>query len=84
MKMTKHAVVRGQQRGIKADLVDIIIQEGVKERLPGGAVGFFLRKRDKLRLMTEYKRKIQMLDNVNEVEVVQSSDGTILTVYRRR
>jgi hypothetical protein len=84
MKISKHAIARTRQRGIKADLLDIIVSEGVKERLPGGAMGYFLRKSDKRRLMTEYKRKIQMLDHVNEVQVVESVDGMILTVYRRR
>ena len=84
MKITKHAEVRCQQRGIKSDLLDLIVLHGEESTLPGGATGYFLRKKDKKNLVRKLKKTIQLLDHLGGVQVVESVDGQILTAYHRR
>ena len=79
MKMTKHAIVRCQQRGINACDVNIVIQNGQRRWLPGGAKGYLFRKKDKTRVTQKYKNYIQTLDKLTGVEVVEGLSGMILT-----
>lgn len=84
MKMTKHAKIRCQQRGIKSDLLDIILLHGKESILPGGATGYFLRKKDRKRLVRECKRLIQLLDHFTGIQIIESAEGLMLTAYHRR
>ncbi len=84
VKITEHAKTRCQQRGIKSVLLPIILEFGKKKRLPGGATGYLLRKKDKNLLVNECKRIIQILNHSTGVQIVKSPDGLILTIYRKR
>lgn len=88
MMMTEHANIRCQQRGIKPQLLEIIMQFGEKSIMPGGASGYFLKKKSINRMTCEYrecnKKMVQMLDRLKGVQVVESQDGMIITAYHRR
>lgn len=84
MKMTEHAKTRCRQRGIKSDLLEIILQHGKKSSHPGGATGFLLRKKDRDRLVRECKKLIQLLDHMAGVQIIEGPDGLILTAYHRK
>lgn len=82
MQVSKHAIVRSKQRGIPSELIKLIVDFGVAEKKPGDTLEYRLRKKDKEKLIKYYKRKIQLLDNINSKAVlVNSNTDEIITVY---
>lgn len=86
MNITSHAIVRCRQRGIPEDLIEIILNLGHTKRLPHGAIGRSINKRDCDRMIHELKRLIHRIEKLkmSGVYIVTSDDtGTIITVCRK-
>jgi hypothetical protein len=82
MKTSKHASERLQQRGIPKDYIDLILQYGTSIRKPGNALEYRLHKKDKDRIVKQYKHLIQLLDKcTTKAVVVDSNMNEIVTVY---
>ncbi len=82
MKITKHAEMRCQQRGILPDAIDLILQFGTPIRKPGNVLEFRLAKRDKGRIITHLKRQIQTIDKtLNKAVLVDADEEEIITAY---
>lgn len=82
MKMTKHAEMRSQQRGILPDAIHLIVQFGRPIRKPGNLLEFRLAKRDKGRVITHLKRQIQSIDKtLNKAVLVDAEKEEIITAY---
>ena len=80
MNVSHHAKIRSQQRGIPENIIDTIIEIGTPIRKPGGAIEYFLRKKDKIKLQGELKKFIRNIDKA-EGDAVLTIDGSIITVY---
>lgn len=77
MQLSKHALVRRQQRGFQADDIELITMFGSPTIRPGNAVEY---------QMTHERKKhlIQALDRVEGKAVLLSNDGeTVVTLYKR-
>jgi len=84
MKLTVHAEVRTQQRGIPPDSVDLILTYGAAVRRSGGDIEYRLTKRRKARLITQLKRQIGKVESATDKGVLLGADGSIITVYHLR
>ncbi|HAY20901.1 MAG TPA: hypothetical protein DCY27_01785 [Desulfobacterales bacterium] len=83
MKMTKHAKIRSQQRGISAQMVEVVMSLGEPEKRPGNALEYKIRKRDKNYAISFLKRLIQIIDKSSEISVIVGDIDQVLTVYRQ-
>ena len=81
MKLSKHALVRQQQRGFQADDIDLLTLFGTCVERPGHVVEYRMTQKRK-------NHFIQALDRVRDKAVLLSGDeGTVVTLYnldRRR
>jgi hypothetical protein len=82
-KMSIHAGIRGQQRGISEAHMLLVAAFGEVEYARDGAIRYFLDKHG-LKMLEEVLRNgPQILDKIQGIKVVQSgSDGTVITCYR--
>jgi hypothetical protein len=82
MEMSSHSVIRGQQRGISQDQVELILAYGQQCQRPGGAWEYRLRKKDKDRIISLLKRQIQLVERATGTGVLVSGDWEqIITTY---
>jgi hypothetical protein len=81
MKLSKHAKIRSQQRGIPSKLINMVIDHGKPERGKGGAQIYLITKKDKNEIITQLKQDIQVLEKSLNIKVVVSADGEIITAY---
>lgn len=81
LKLSKHASVRQQQRGILTGVTEAVVMFGDFYNAGHGCIAYFLGEqaaRRHLSLMRPFG------DHVRNVAVVVSSDGVIVTVQRVR
>ena len=81
MKLSKHAKIRSQQRGIPNKLIKMVIIHGKPERGPGGAHIYMLTKKVKNKIIMQMKQYIQVLEKSSNIKVVVSADEEIITAY---
>ncbi len=82
MKVSRHALIRSQQRGIPKDYIDIIIKYGTPVRKQGDTLEYRLHKRDKARVVRHLKQLIQCMDKCsNKAVLVDSKLKEIVSVY---
>lgn len=81
MQISKHAQSRSQQRGIRNDIVDIIIEHGTPVNKPGSALEYRLTKKKRADLITSFKKMINKLERTSGIAVLTGTDGQIITVY---
>jgi hypothetical protein len=81
MKLSKHAQIRSQQRGIPNKLIKMAIIHGQSERGPGGAHIYMLTKKNKNEIITRMKQNIKVLEQAANIKVVVSDDGQVITAY---
>jgi hypothetical protein len=81
MKLSKHAKIRSQQRGIPNKLIKMVIIHGKPERAPGGAKIYLLTKKLKNKIITQMKQYIQVLEKSSNIKVVISNDESVITAY---
>ena len=81
-KISVHAGVRGQQRGISEALMLLVAAFGEAEYVRDGAVRYSLDKYGFNMLEDVLKNGVQNLDKLQSLKVVQSgSDGVVITCY---
>ncbi len=82
MKISRHAAIRSQQRGIPKDYIDIIVKYGTPVRRQGDTLEYRLHKRDKARIIGHLKQLIQSIDKCgNKAVLVDSRLKEIVSVY---
>ncbi|MFT5725909.1 MAG: hypothetical protein ACI8PB_000025 [Desulforhopalus sp.] len=81
MKLTKHANMRKQQRGIPDNLLDVIFKYGRISNVNGNAYKIFLGNRECHAIIAEFKRGIKEVDRAKGGTII-ASGGHIITVYR--
>ena len=82
MKISNHANIRSQQRGIPKDYIDIILKYGTPVRRQGDTLEYRLHKKDKERTTNHLKQLIQSIDKCTANAVLVDSDmEEIVTVY---
>ncbi|MBT5378971.1 MAG: hypothetical protein HOL08_07950 [Opitutae bacterium] len=75
MKLTKHAEIRLQQRGMKPSDIDLIMEHGASMR-----DGFFLRRQDVQNATSSLKKTIQRLEKLAGHAVIAKGES-VLTAY---
>ncbi|MBC2702951.1 hypothetical protein [Desulfobacula sp.] len=83
MNITKHAIIRCQQRGISEDIIDLIFQLGKPTSRPGGAIEYKINKKDKLKLQAQLKKLANRLDKAANKAVLVVKDK-VITVYHKK
>ena len=83
MEKTHHAATRMQQRALGDALVEIIINHGRHEHLPGGAIGIFLGEKEYREINQELRRFQKRVESAKNAKVV-IKDGKILTCYKNQ
>ncbi len=82
MQFSNHAIARGQQRGISAHIVDLIIRNGQPGRKEGNALEYKIKNRDLARLISNHKHEIHLLEKARNKAVLVSDEGDwVITVY---
>ena len=83
MNISKHAVVRSQQRGIPTDDIDLIMQFGKPQYKPGGAIEYSVTKKDRNRMIIHLKHLINHLDKIAN-KAVLVIENQVITVYHKK
>ena len=81
MDLSKHAKVRGQQRGISDYLIETILTFGTATQKPGNVKEYRIDKKKKSDLISTYKKRIKALEKIDKKRVILGNDGTVITVY---
>ena len=84
MNLSKHAQVRGKQRGIPRNVIEIIYEYGTLKKKPGNAIELEVTKKQKNKIVSELKRLIQNLDKISNKALLVSSEGKVITVYNKK
>lgn len=79
LKLTNHARIRQQQRGILAGVMEAVVMFGDVYRAGDGCIAYFFGDQAARRNDTRLRH---ISDRVRNVAVVVSSDGAIVTVQR--
>lgn len=83
MKITQHANIRSQQRGIPKHRIEMILKYGYREKKPDGAYEVKVSQKQLKMLESELKRTLQDLDKIKKEAVLVSADNSIITVYNK-
>ena len=84
MKITNHAKVRGQQRGINNYQIRLIKAFGVAKRVPGDAMSYKLTNKNLKELEFILKQGVQFLDKLkNKTIICDDSSNTVITCYHQ-
>jgi hypothetical protein len=82
MKLSKHANIRSQQRGVKLNYIEFINQFGNVTKRPGEAIEIRVRNKEKDELIRYCKWIIQNLDKISRKAILKDEKtDLILTVY---
>ena len=82
MDISKHTIVRCQQRAIPMHDIDLIIQFGKTQCKPGSAIEYSVSKRDINKMLTHLKHLINKLDKITN-KVVLVIDNQVVTFYQK-
>jgi hypothetical protein len=74
MKLTRHAAVRGQQRGFQANDINLILGFGTPVRRPGNVTEYRMTRKDAKRLVQASHRI------TNKAVLIDAAEETIVTV----
>jgi len=80
MYLTKHALVRQQQRCVPLSTIELILEHGTPLKKPGKAYEYRILKRDKRELISNPAQNRQVIDKIMRKRVL-IKDGHIITVY---
>lgn len=82
MKISQHASVRLQQRGIPMSAVDCIILFGTPEKAKRGAVRYRFTNKSYSEAASHLKGMLQRLDSMrNRCLVVDAESDSVITLY---
>lgn len=79
-RLTKHAQVRLQQRGIPALMLPIILAYGSESYQKGGTSAWCLPSSVLKKLRRELKEILSRLDSLENAYFVENEAGTVITV----
>ncbi len=75
MELTNHATIRLQQRGMRPDDIELILRYGTT--VPDG---FFLRRKDVSRAVSDLKGLIKRLEHLQDRAIIVEGD-TVVSAY---
>lgn len=82
MKISNHAALRCQQRGFKRKLIPYILEHGEPKRKVGNAFEYRITRKEKNKIISEFRKIIQLMDNIENKAILVSGGGdTVITVY---
>ncbi len=82
--LTKHAQVRAQQRGIRSQTIDMILEMGDRKvRLPGNSFAISVSKSRALDLIRLGFPAADVERATNVVAVISANGGAVITVEHR-
>ena len=82
MKISHHAIKRGQQRGISQECIDFIRLHGTPIRRPGDVLEYRILKKDKQKIIRELKHEINIVESaLNKAVLVSGDKRTVITSY---
>lgn len=82
LTLSRHAEMRCQQRGIRAEIVDILLAYG-RRRFSHGAEVYFMDKRARARARAELGRAYARIADRLDTYVVVAEDGRLITAAKR-
>lgn len=82
MKITRHAESRLRQRGFSKNAIEAIWDYGRENFAPGGAVKYFLGKKECYFALRKTKRNIHVLEQAKGGTIVVV-DGILITAYKK-
>ena len=80
MRISKHADIRSQQRGISKEVKDIIFSFGIRNPRPGNAEEYRITKKTSRRLISEHKKIVKDMKNNMDALVFNAVPKKILNV----
>lgn len=83
MKMTRHASMRQQQRGIPPIVIDLLIDYGCVERAGSGTTTHYFNKDARRRLRAYVGQMSSQIERYLDYYVILSDDGSVITVAPR-
>ena len=83
MKLTKHAQMRQQQRGIPPLVIDLLIDYGTVERAGEDTTKHYFDKASRRRVMAYAGRLGSLLEEYLDYYAVVGSNGQVITVAPR-
>lgn len=85
MNFTKHAIIRGQQRGIPREVTEMIVRYGEPAAKRGGAVEYRIKNRDRGIIIGDLKKVISFFERSGKKAVLVADDtGEVITAYNIR
>ena len=81
MKMSRHAEGRVRQRGILTADIGIIWKYGRETHAPGGAVKYFMGRKECRYALNVHKENVHIVENAKGGTLV-IIDGRIITAYK--
>ena len=82
MTRTKHFQSRFGQRGFSEFTLDMVLKCGRVENANKGATKIFFGKKEKIRLIQEAKKVIQLIDKADGATLILEGDN-LITIYKR-
>lgn len=83
MHLSRHAEIRGQQRGISNAHLKLLAAFGHTERRPGNATALFMDKKGIRELEQVLREGLQALDKLRGQVVLLAADSTVITCYHQ-
>lgn len=83
VKLTKHASIRQQQRGIPSIVVDLLLDYGTFTRTGEGATMYYFDKMSRRRVRTYAGPLSGQFEEYLDYYAVVASDGRVITVAPR-
>lgn len=83
MKLTNHARIRQQQRGIPAIIIDLLLNYGTIEHDGKDATKHYFDKASRRRVMAYAGRLSSQIEEYLDYYVIVGSDGQVITVAPR-
>lgn len=80
---TKHAIARQQQRGIPNSALELVMEFGVMEYRPGGAIAYSITPAIRNEIIGDYKHMISLVERSAKILVIQGESGNVLTTYHK-
>lgn len=83
MKLTKHASVRQQQRGIPPIIIDLLLNYGTIEHAGKDATTHYFDKASRRRVMAYAGRLSSQIEEYLDYFAIVGNDGQVITVAPR-
>jgi hypothetical protein len=83
-RLTRHAAVRQQQRGIPELLIDLLLDYGVVERAGAGARTFYFDKSSRKKVLAYAGPLAPAIEPFLDYYAIVGADEQVVTVAKRR